>query len=91
MYSDSPFLFVDVPEGRETLKGTSFYNQSEIELIYGLTKFCLSIFERTNRLNERDPRIPLQKFTKNSIYAITPYNAQKNAIAELYSDLEIDD
>ena len=26
MFSDSPFLFVDVPHGFETLKGTSFCN-----------------------------------------------------------------
>ena len=33
----------------------------------------------------------LQKFTKNSIYVITPYNAQKNAIAEHFSDDGIED
>ena len=31
------------------------------------------------------------KFTKNSMYVITPYNAQKNAIAEYFADQEIDD
>ena len=91
MYSDSPFLFIDVPEGRETLKGTSFYNEAEIELVSSLTTFCLKIFDQTNKLHKKHPIIPLQKFTKNSIYVITPYNAQKNAIAELFSDIEIED
>lgn len=31
------------------------------------------------------------KFTKNSIYVITPYNAQKNAIAEHFADDDTDD
>ena len=31
------------------------------------------------------------KFTKSSIYVITPYNAQKNAIAECFSDQDMDD
>lgn len=75
MYSDSPFLFIDVPEGRETLKGTSFYNEAEIELVSSLTTFCLKIFDQTNKLHKKHPIIPLQKFTKNSIYVITPYNA----------------
>ena len=30
MYSDTPFLFIDVPDGQETLKGTSFYNMEEV-------------------------------------------------------------
>ena len=33
----------------------------------------------------------LQKFTKNSIYVITPYNAQKNAIAEYFLEDGIED
>ena len=31
------------------------------------------------------------KFTKSSIYVITPYNAQKNAIAECFADEGIED
>ena len=31
------------------------------------------------------------KFNKNSIYVITPYNAQKNAIAEYFAESETDD
>jgi len=31
------------------------------------------------------------KFTKNDIYVITPYNAQRNAIAEYFADDEIED
>jgi len=33
----------------------------------------------------------MMKFTKNSMYVITPYNAQKNAIAEYFAESEIDD
>ena len=33
MYSDSPFLFIDVKEGVERLKGTSYYNEEEIEVV----------------------------------------------------------
>lgn len=75
MYSDSPFLFIDVPDGQEVLKGTSFYNEKERDMVSSLTTFCLKIFDQTNRLAKKDPRISLQKFTKNSIYVITPYNA----------------
>ena len=31
------------------------------------------------------------KFTKNSIYIITPYNAQKNSIAERFAASDTDD
>lgn len=33
MYSDSPFLFIDVPDGDEKLKGTSYYNEQEVQVI----------------------------------------------------------
>jgi len=33
----------------------------------------------------------MMKFTKNSMYVITPYNAQKNAIAEYFAESETDD
>ena len=33
MFSDSPFLFINVPEGKEELKGTSFYNMAEVDVI----------------------------------------------------------
>ena len=41
MYSDSPFLFIDVPHGVEMLKGTSFYNDAEVEVVNQLKDFCL--------------------------------------------------
>ena len=31
------------------------------------------------------------KFTKNDIYVITPYNAQKNAIVEYFAENQIED
>lgn len=33
MFAASPFLFIDVPQGTETLKGTSFYNNAEAKVI----------------------------------------------------------
>ena len=74
MYSDSPFLFIDV-RGEEKLKGTSYYNEQEIEVVTELTTFCLELFKSTLTFHKKDQRIPIQKFTKNSIYVITPYNA----------------
>lgn len=74
-YSDSPFLFIDVPDGEEQRKGTSFFNEEEAEVITLLTDHCIKTFRETLKRNKRDPRIPIQKFTKNSVYVITPYNA----------------
>ena len=37
VYSDSPFLFIDVPDGVEQRKGTSYYNEEEAEVITLLT------------------------------------------------------
>ena len=44
MYSESPFLFIDVPNGTESIRGTSFYNLKEVEVIVGLKQYCLKIF-----------------------------------------------
>ncbi len=33
MLSDRPFLFIDIPNGKEQLKGTSYYRMSEVEAI----------------------------------------------------------
>ena len=33
MFSESPFLFINVPEGKEELKGTSFFNMGEVNVI----------------------------------------------------------
>ena len=51
----------------------------------------MDIFRKSLALKEQNANIALQKFTKNSIYVITPYNAQKNAIAERFVDEGIDD
>ena len=37
-------------------------------------------------MHQEVPGIPVQRFTKSSIYVITPYNAQKNAIADKFSE-----
>ena len=33
MYSQKPFLFIDVADGKESLNGTSFMNQKEVDVI----------------------------------------------------------
>ena len=81
MNSNAPFLFIDVPGGQEQLKGTSFCNMAEVDVITSLKDLCLQVFRQ----------VPHCKFTKNSMYVITPYNAQRNAIAECFSDDDTDD
>ena len=44
MSSETPFLFIDVPYGREQLKGTSFCNFDEVEVVNQLKDMCLDIF-----------------------------------------------
>jgi len=41
LFSKKPFLFVDVPDGREKLKGTSFVNFEEVETTSAMIDFCL--------------------------------------------------
>ena len=47
MYSQTPFLFIDVPEGQEQLKGTSFFNTAEVTVIKQFIDFCKSMFSRS--------------------------------------------
>ena len=49
MYSDNPFLFINVSNGHEQLKGTSYYNMEEVDLIVSLKEYCLRIMR--NSLN----------------------------------------
>ena len=42
-------------------------------------------------MHQEIANIPVQRFTRNSIYVITPYNAQKNAIADQFSAGETED
>ena len=91
LYSQSPFLFVDVPNGREIRKETSYWNESEADATEAIYKHCIQLFSQTLQLNAENERIPIQKFTKNSVYVITPYNAQKNAISERFLESETDD
>ena len=85
LYSFTPFLFVDVKNGQETMKGTSFFNQLEAQVINELTDICLEQFSDINEINKQIPGVPEQRFQKSGIYVITPYNAQKNAIADFYA------
>lgn len=41
MFSRRPFLFVDVKNGREKVKGTSFANFEEVEVTDALVDLCL--------------------------------------------------
>lgn len=91
MYAFSPFLFIDVPNGTQKLKGTSFYNDAEVKVINQLKDFCLQKFEESVQRYEEDKRDFSMKFTKSSIYVITPYNAQRNLIAEDFSEQEMAD
>ncbi len=75
MYSKAPFLFIDVPDGQEEKKGTSYYNTAEAEVIKEFTDFCLGMFNQSLQIGEQNENVPIMKFTKNSIYVITPYNA----------------
>ena len=52
MYSDTPFLFIDVSEGIEKRKGTSFENQEEAEVINLLKNFVLEKFNEFNSLDK---------------------------------------
>ena len=92
MYSRWPLLFVDVPYGRDKLKGTSFLNHAEADLVRDLTEYFLKIFSWSQERETQDQTgLPIQKFDKHSITVITPYNAQKSLIADSYSDLDIED
>ena len=101
MYSEQPFLFIDLPDSKQSIRGTSFCNMDEVSAIVKLKDWCLNIFKQTcNASSVWDPvknchvkksNLMEQHFTKNSIYVITPYNAQKNAIHEYFADDEIED
>ena len=66
MYSQKPFLFIDVPDGKESLNGTSFMNQKEVDVITEFTKEVLKQFNEGNSLHEKYDW-PIQKFLKRSI------------------------
>ena len=91
MFSESPFLFIDVPNGTERKKGTSFCNMQEVDIIVSLRNYCLKMFAKTQEEHKKNPASHSMKFNKNSVYVITPYNAQKNAIAEHLADDDTDD
>lgn len=75
LYSRRPFLFVDVTNGKEKIKGTSFANFEEVEATDAMVDLCLRQFAESKELHEEIDTIPELRFTKRSIYVITPYNA----------------
>ena len=74
LYALTPFLFIDVKDGVEKLKGTSFLNQKEVDVLSEFTQFVLDQFKEGQMLHDQLDW-PIQKFTKSSIYVITPYNS----------------
>lgn len=91
LFSDKPFLFVDVKDGQEKIKGTSFCNYAEVEATIGMQNLCCAAFDEAKKLHSEVPIIPEQRFTRNSIYVITPYNAQKNLIADRLAETNNED
>ena len=81
LYSRCPFLFVDIRNGQEKLKGTSFVNFEEAKATNEMADLCLRQFDEAKAIKE----VADVKFTKRDIFVITPYNAQKNAIMELFA------
>ena len=77
----SPFLFIDVKDGQEQIKGTSFINEREIDVLEDFTKLILKKFQEDEE----------QKFHSVDIDIITPYNAQRHAIAERLERYEMDE
>ena len=51
-----------------------------------MANLCIRQFGETNELHKEIAGIPAQRFTRTSVYVITPYNAQKNAIAERFAE-----
>jgi hypothetical protein len=48
LYSKSPFLFVDVRNGEEKLKGTSFVNFQEVEATNDMAELCINQFQEVS-------------------------------------------
>ena len=44
LYSKTPFLFIDVKDGTEKLKGTSFMNLKEVDVLCKFTKYVMQQF-----------------------------------------------
>ena len=45
MFAKDPFLFIDVPNGYQQMRGTSMYNNSEVNVMTEFTKLILNQFE----------------------------------------------
>ena len=52
LYAKKPFLFIDVNDGRETLKGTSFMNWEEVEVLYEFTELVIQEFSKSQKLSD---------------------------------------
>ena len=75
LYSKRPFLFVNVTNGQEKLKGTSFANFEEVQACVDMANLSISMFKESNEMHKEAEQIPEQRFQRSDIYIITPYNA----------------
>jgi hypothetical protein len=105
-----PLAFLDIPYGRMNSEASSsYYNQSEIDLIYQIVTHFIAIFDLShtsddtqmsqsldNSLNtslELSQSSCTQTLTKQKrkmrqiIGIITPYNAQKNRLIQIFQSL----
>lgn len=51
LYSYKPFLFVDVVNGQEQLKGTSFVNFQEVDATVDMANLCVKQFAEVREIN----------------------------------------
>ena len=91
LFSKRPFLFINVGNGKEKMKGTSFANFEEVETVVRMVDLCVEQFKEAAKRHKEADIIPEQRFTRNDIYVITPYNAQCNAIAERFTATNTED
>ena len=56
-----------------------------------MANLCMRQFAECKEIHREVPGVPEQRFTKSGIYVITPYNAQKNAIADKFSEHGMED
>ena len=66
---------MDVRDGMEKLKGTSFVNFQEVEAVNDMANLCISQFDEVQQIHKEVNGVPEVKFTKSDIFVITPYNA----------------
>ena len=51
LFAEHPFLFIDVDDGVEELKGTSFLNHEEVEVVSNFIEHALEVFKENDGSN----------------------------------------